>query len=474
MTSGAATGAGVHSRLAWWAASRSSQMAIDDGQQCLTFADLQAAVEAQLQHWNPAGHTVLLSQQAHASPLSSLVEFLGIVASGRCAAVGDPDWPAPTWAAIAERIQQLPPSSTSEWSARPFYIGFTSGSSGLPKGFRRHHRSWLESFQICAQTFGPDSGGTVLAPGRVSHSLFLFGMLFGLWSGGGTVVQERFSAARTLETLEQGLASVLVVVPSQLLMLLEWQKRRPKPPILATRLILISGARWMREHTPALQALFPQAKIIEFYGASETSFIAWQAAAADIPYEVVGKPFANVDITIRKNNTDADNGLIYVRSPMLFMDYVGAATDATAAIRDGDWLSVRDMGHMDAQGRLCLAGRENRMIVTQGKNLFPDEVETVLLQHPTIAQVSVQSLPDPIRGQQVVAILQFKAQAVNALALQHWCRTQLEPYKIPKRFWLCSNWPYTRSGKTDLPALQRQLEQAWREAESVTCLHKLL
>jgi acyl-CoA synthetase (AMP-forming)/AMP-acid ligase II len=105
--------------------------------------------------------------------------------------------------------------------------------------------------------------------------------------------------------------------------------------------------------------------------------------------QAVGRPFSNVELSIRPTGSDAaenalaehgtshaSDGLIYIRSPMLFMDYVGDAHDATAVLRDGDWLSVRDMGHIDERGMLCLAGRQSRMIVTQGKNLFPEEVET--------------------------------------------------------------------------------------------------
>jgi acyl-CoA synthetase (AMP-forming)/AMP-acid ligase II len=189
-----------------------------------------------------------------------------------------------------------------------------------------------------------------MAPGRFSHSLFLFGMVLGLWSGAGVVVQERFSAPRLLETLRTGRTPCLVAVPSQLLLMLELAARRQLAPIDGVRLILISGARWMRDRTEALQALFPKARIVEFYGASETSFMAWMDADASAPPHAVGKPFSNVEIDIRQPQPPLGTGQIFVRSPMLFTDYVGAANDHTAAVRDGEWLSVRDMGYVDAQG----------------------------------------------------------------------------------------------------------------------------
>jgi acyl-CoA synthetase (AMP-forming)/AMP-acid ligase II len=295
----------------------------------------------------------------------------------------------------------------------------------------------------------------MLVPGRDAHSLFLFGMLLGLWSGGGVVVQERFSAAAALDTLRLGATPSLIAVPSQLVLMLDLARHRKLAPIEPVRLILISGARWMRSRTNALRALFPRARIIEFYGASETSFIAWMDSDASTPAAVVGRPFSNVELQIRQR-ADADAaGLIYVRSPMLFMDYVGAGTgiEATAALRDGDWLSVRDLGHLDAEGRLCLAGRQNRMIVTQGKNLFAEELEAVLEAHPAIALASVQGVEDARRGAQVVALIQWAADAPDAkpdaLQLKAWCRHQLEAFKAPRQFFLCPDWPRTASGKTD-------------------------
>jgi len=465
----------VHAPLARWAQTRAQQVALDDGHTTLTFAQLHSAVQS----------IALALQERHApatvfvddalGTLDQMVSFLAIITSGRCAAVTDPDWPE----AVRQRVQGAfstaaadvqPPTANS-----PFYIGFTSGSTGVPKGFRRDHQSWTESLRVCLDTFGADAATSVLAPGRFSHSLFLFGMMLGLWSGAGVVVQDRFSAPRMIDTLRSGRTPCLVAVPSQLLVMLEIAARRQIAPIDGVRLILISGARWMRERTPDLQALFPQARIVEFYGASETSFMAWMDADANTlsPPQAVGRPFANVDIEIRHPQTPLGTGQIFVRSPMLFMDYVGVEPDHTAAVRDGDWLSVRDMGYLDAQGYLCLVGRENRMLVTQGKNLFPEEVEAVLMTHPDVINVSMQGVADAIRGQQVVAVLQVATARLTAAELSLLCRDHLESYKVPKRFLVCHDWPMTVSGKTDHAAIAELLRTHTHAPKADACLHTL-
>ena len=489
------------------------------------------------------GSNVLLTSTA--DPVALLIDFLAVIRTGRCAAVADPDWPAEVHArmeaALRDMGDQSPDPNPPPTPETPFYIGFTSGSTGLPKGFRRHHLSWAETFRITLQTFGPVAGGRVLAPGRMSHSLFLFGALLGLWSGGGTSVQSRFSAGRTLTTLTDGSCPVMVSVPSQLLMLLTAARRRRISPIPQLKLLLISGARWAHENTAPLQALFPQARIITFYGASETSYVSWMQATPDAPPQAVGRPFGNVQVHIGAADTlppasgpggsmrpsanaipsssspispasspatptassapsgkasppthedhavpssRPQPGLIWIRSPMLFIDYVNGQ-DTTAARRVGEWLTVRDIGWQDVQGNLYLVGRENRMIVTQARNLFPEEVEARLMAHPDISQAAVLGLPDPQRGQVVHAVLmrpsdedshtpsitgsaETEASALTPMTpapteVVAWCQQALESYKVPRHWWRWQgDWPMTASGKTNLTAIRHALEGAAR------------
>lgn len=407
------------------------------------------------------------------SPITQLSAFLSIVASGRCAAVGSPDWPAPVRLQVLERMQRLaseqgaftPAGATAQ---SPFYIGFTSGSSGVPKGFRRSHLSWTSSFEIFLETFGSPARQAVLVPGSLSHSLFLFGAMLGLWTGAGVHLQQGFSAAAALTTLASGAAGALVAVPSQLILMLELAQRRNMAPIVATRLILIGGAPWNRVRTAALRQLFPQARIIEFYGASETSFITWTDSDPSLPDTLAGRPFGNVELRItpasedeltRTEPTATQIGLIHVRSPMVFLDYVtvDSGQDSSAAWREDGWLTVRDVGYLDEQGLLHLLGREQRMLLVSGKNLFPEEVENVLATHPAVQAASVFGTSDAVRGVRVAALLSL-ASPVTSEELTHWCRNRLEAYKIPRRFYLSAAWPLTGSGKTD----HKQLLSAWQ------------
>jgi acyl-CoA synthetase (AMP-forming)/AMP-acid ligase II len=471
----------VHAPLEEWARSRGNAIAIASGTHTLSFAALHAAVTQRAQQLTHTHAPATIMVDPAQDLPQRLVDFLGIVASGRCAEVADPDWTAAVMHNVRSAITQQGCDLSSAQPDSAFYVGFTSGSTGVPKGFRRNHRSWVESFRVCLQDFGPDAGTRILAPGRDSHSLFLFGMLLGLWTGAGVVVQEKFSAAAALDILRQGDTPSMITAPSQLILMLDVARHRKLAPIEAVRLIMISGARWMRSRTAELRALFPQTRIIEFYGASETSFIAWMDSDDNAAPAVVGRPFSNVQLQIREADDDGV-GMIYVHSPMVFMDYFGTADD-TAALRDGEWLSVRDLGRLDAQGFLSLAGRQNRMIVTQGKNLFSEELEAVLESHAAIAAASVHGVDDARRGALVVAIIRWAPDApsvlTTALDISAWCKRTLEAYKAPRKVFVCTDWPLTAGGKTDHRKLGQSLQAhllsnaSTTPAQGLPCLHTL-
>lgn len=446
----------VHAPLAYWARERPQALALCSETQQLTFAALHALVARRAQALAQSPPAVLLAPQL--GTISLLIEFLAVIQTGRCAAVGDPAWPQQVLRAVRGSVDALQAPQERVGDLRPFYIGFTSGTSGQPKGFRRHHRSWVESFCAALHDWGDVVCAPMVAPGRMHHSLFLFAALMGLWTGVGAVVQEHFSAERLCVDLAAHPGAVLIAVPSQILMLLAFARRRKWTAPVG--LVLISGARWMREHTTQLQQILGSARIIEFYGASETSFIAWMQAQPDAPMQSVGWAFGGVRLCIGESPRESlpvgQAGRIWVESAMHFMDYVHAL-DGSAALRDGAWLSVRDVGWLDEEGLLHLCGRESRMLVTGGKNLFPEEVEQRLMQHPAVVQASVAGVPDELRGQSVQGVVQFAgATRPSADELARWCRAALEAWKCPRHWWHWSGeWPQTRSGKTDHAAIAR-------------------
>lgn len=391
-----------------------------------------------------------------------LVEaFFACAISGRQALVYDPGWPAPYRAAIdaalapALTLESLPHVAPAPFPPppapdAPFYVGFTSGSTGLPKGYRRAHRSWIDSFAASAVEFGLGEQDVVLAPGGLAASLHLYGVVHALHIGASAVMMRQFHPRRALRLISRHGVTALYATPTQLQMLIEAGAGESFPTV---RLLLISGAKWRAETRAATSALFPNAGIAEFYGASETSFITIARPGEAVPPGSVGRPAYGVTLRIRdaagRDLNAGEAGAIWVASTMLFDAY--ACGDAPETRRAGGFLTIGDHGRLDEAGFLYLHGREKRMLVTSGLNVYPEEVETVLARLPGIAEAAVFGLPDDLRGVELVAVLRG---AVDEPALRAACRALLPAAKIPRRFLSVEDWPRTSGGKADLRALE--------------------
>lgn len=443
----------------------------------------------------PQGGGVAL--QLPNSPALALL-FLATAHAGREAQVLDPDWPTETtravlaelapsltitadpclagpgaivlgdpltpFAAVPDRLgaprqtgPQPPPAADA-----PFYVGFTSGSTGRPKGYRRHHHSWIESFRADAAEFGLHPQDVVLVPGTLTHSLFLYAMVHGLHAGATVVLCRRFRPTTVARLLREHRVTVLYGVPTHLRLVLNAALADRAPGIGHVRWVLSSGAKWFADAMPDLRRLFPNARFAEFYGASELSFVTVAKDDERVPEGSVGRAFAGVTISVRDRRgrrlPPGRVGLVFVESPFVFSGY--ALGDGDEVFQLGRAVSVGDLGFLDANGFLHLVGRSRRMIVTSGKNLYPEEIERVLERHPAVATAAVFGVPDAKRGERLVALLSLRPEArPSRAALVAHARHMLPLYKVPRRYGLVVGWPRTRSGKSDFAALYR----LWRQ-----------
>ncbi|BBF93264.1 AMP-binding protein [Blastochloris tepida] len=466
----------VHGRL------RPGETALVFGDDRLKWADLDRAVtrlEALITSRVPAGQGVALSL-----PNSPALVLLVLAAcrAGREAQVFDPGWPEATARRVTERLKPAwtvagldldipfaqvsdalgapadPPPLAEPSPDLPFYVGFTSGSTGIPKGFRRSQASWIASIAGEAEVFGLDHTGTVLAPGALVHSLFLYAVVRGLHAGAKVVFGPRFSARAALAAIEREDVRVLYAVPTQLLMLIEAAERAGQGPIKRVTRVLSSGAKWPPSETARLKRLFPNAAFAEFYGASELSFVAYADESA--PADSVGRPFPGVEVTIRdasgRRLPVGRTGRVYVRSALCFLEY--ATGEEPALRREGEALSVGDMGFFDAGGFLHLVGRADRMIISSGRNIHPEEIEAVLRRHPDIAEAAVLGVADAKRGTRLQAIIKPAGQPPTAAELMAFARAHLPASKVPRHVAVLAEWPHTASGKTDFAGVAR----AWQ------------
>lgn len=418
------------------------------------------------------------------------VLFLAIAAAGRDAQILDHDWPSAT---LGDVISKLRPdlvftaregfegdailisgdaalAGLADAVGAPkdfrrlsdpdpdtiFYTGFTSGSTGLPKGFRRTHRSWTASFAGAQEEFDIGPADCVHACGPLSLSMPLYALASTLHAGGKFVLARSFQARSALRVIAAQRVSVLYAVPTQLLLMLDAAEAESDvhPGV---RLVLSSGAKWPSKQTRRLKKVFPNAVFAEFYGASELSFVSLARHDKRVPKDSVGRAFPGVTVSIRDGSgkvlKTGKPGLVFVESPLVFSGYAGGEGEIR---REGEALSVGDLGYLDEKGFLFLSGRADRLVISSGRNIQPEEIEIVLERHPLIGHAAVFGIADEKRGARLVALVHLRGQVKLAASdLAKHLRQYLPANKTPARFVAVESWPQTRSGKSDFTKLRK-------------------
>ncbi|MGE5857529.1 MAG: AMP-binding enzyme, partial [Solirubrobacterales bacterium] len=244
-----------------------------------------------------------------------------------------------------------------------------------------------------------------------------------------------FDTEQVASTLVSGEISLLSLVPTQLIRLLEADAELSRP-----RAILIGGGPVPSD--ALRKALDRGATVVQTYGMTETCSQVTTLAPVDAARRAgsAGRPLLTTHVRI-------EDGEILVQGPTVSREAIDA---------DG-WLHTGDLGHIDEEGFLYVTGRSNEVIVTGGENVMPAEVEAVLLSHPAVSDAAVVGRPDP-EWQEAVCALVVLAQdsGVSEEELRNHCSASLARYKVPKRVDFVSSLPRTPSGKLRRGELMEQ------------------
>jgi len=344
-------------------------------------------------------------------------------------------------------------------------IGYTSGTTGRSKGAMLRHRNLVANSAAVTHAWHWTEQDQLLLTLPLFHIHGLGVGMHGTFLTGGTVdLRRRFDAAEVYATLLQGEVTMFFGVPTMYTRLIaqaRQHEQRPQP----IRLFVSGSAPLDVQTFTEFEQLFGL-RILERYGMTETVMNLTNPYDGERRPGTVGQPFPGqeariVEVESRQPVPDETPGEIQVRGPHVFKGYWNRP-DATAEVFDAEgWFSTGDLGRRSADGYFTIAGRARELIISGGYNIYPREIEEVLLGHPAVAEAAVLGLPDPDLGEQVIATIvrhqtDATPESLEAELITR-CRDQLAAYKKPRRVVFVDTLPRNALGKVQKHVLKEQL-----------------
>jgi long-chain acyl-CoA synthetase len=347
----------------------------------------------------------------------------------------------------------------------PAALLYTGGTTGRSKGVLLSHDA-LSSAAWAAVRAGVDDAtdrdfGPLLLPLPLAHAYGLMVVIAGLHTpvARTSVLMRWFDPVAYLELAERYQVGESTVVPSMLQMLL----LQPLEQRDLSALVRVGsgGAPLPREVAEAFARRVPGVEITEGYGCTETAAIISTTPKGRGRPGSVGKPAPGVTVRIERLDGEpagpGEDGEICVSGPGLMTEYWRSEDETKQALRDG-WFHTGDLGHLDADGYLYVVDRIKDLIIRGGFNVYPRDVEEVLIAHPDVIGAAVIGRPDPTYGEEVVAFVRLRPGAeVAAGELVDYAKQHLSAAKYPREVLVVDEVPLTTVGKIDRKRLRQRL-----------------
>lgn len=351
-------------------------------------------------------------------------------------------------------------------------ISYTSGTTGKPKGVERDvpdAAAVAKLYGIADEIFGVEYGQSVrvLVSAPVYHGAPNFFACRGSVPGSLSLLSSRFDAEKTLQLIEGFGITHMYMVPTTLIKLLDLPEDIRRKYDLSSLQRIIHGAAPCPREVKLQMIDWLGPVIYEFYGGTECGSIALLSSeeAIDRPGSV-GKPLDNVVVEVcdeqGKLLPAGETGEIYARNFNTPRFKYRNLPEKQAEVERGELVSIGDIGYVDEDGFIYLCDRKRDMVISAGVNIYPAQLEAVLLGMPEVADCIIFGIPDPVFGEALCAHVQPKeGSSLKANDITEWMKTRVTPYQVPGTVVIDTALPREASGKI----MKRKIrDKYWEEA----------
>ncbi|MEQ1910221.1 MAG: long-chain fatty acid--CoA ligase [Vicinamibacterales bacterium] len=409
------------------------------------------------------------------------IEDVIVTALDEYSTTAAPPLPVPGTRALADMVtgQGRPPVTRVPTSADDVAVlQYTGGTTGSPKGAMLTHRNIFanviqtETFTYRSRTRGEGRYMMVLPYSHVFG--FTVGLMKGTWVGALQILIPKFDVVGVLTAVREFVPTYFPAVPTVWVALLA-HSRAAEFGLDRVRVFTSGGAPCPPEVLDRFERTFGRS-LFEGFGMSEASPVTHSTPLFGVRKQgTVGLPMPDTDIDVVDTETGehslatGEAGELCICGPQVMKGYWNKPDETAHALRthaDGRvWLHTGDIATIDADGYTRIVQRKKDMLIVNGFNVYPSEVEGILCQHPDVATAAVIGVPDAYHGEVVRAFVVLKQDRTTALAdLSAHCARELAPYKVPRQIEIRSALPMTGLGKVLYRVLRE--ETAARAAAS--------
>ncbi|MEA3020081.1 MAG: long-chain acyl-CoA synthetase [Actinomycetota bacterium] len=415
--------------------------------------------------------TVVLFDVEQAAQLSSCVASCPKITawvSFHCERSASPSW-AQHLPSIADSMptSAVTPLEGSEGAGGTMI--YTSGTTGKPKGALRRGGTNQAPGAALVQLIGYEPSDVYITTGPLYHSgpLGFMGIVLGF--GGTVVVQRHFEAEEWLRLVDEHKVTTTFSAPTPVRRVVDLPEDvRKKYDYSSMKRFIANAAPWPFELKRKYVQAFNDTTLWEVYGSTELGVNTVLTPADQMRKPgSCGRPAPLVEVALfdeegNRVTTPMEPGELYVQSASAFDTYYKAEEKYEASKR-GDWLTVGDIAYFDDEGFLFICDRKNDMIISGGMNIYPAEIEAVLVAHPAIADAAVFGVPSDEWGESVhAAITLYPGVEVTDEEITAFAREHMASYRVPRGYTRIDEIPRSASGKI----LKKELRAPWWEGHA--------